>query len=446
MTDKPSCLILINTGKKKSCIDFDSVYNQAVLPIIKANGINPIFIDSNTVGNQLNKVFVERLLLSDYAIIDITNANSNLWFTFGIRYALRPLSTIFIYSKQYPINFDLKEIHAISYSFAQDKHLEIEPFKQQLIQQLMQKDQNKIKETLHAQQIIQFMKGYKVDDIARLKTDTFREQLIYDAHLKESLELARQEKDLKRIKGIQNSIGLLTEIESGIALDLLLSYRAIEAWEEMVNLYESLSEHLKRSVLIREQLGFAYNRLNKKDQAIEILEDLIHEHGVSSETCSILGRVYKDKWMDANQNNQTNEAIINLDKAIEKYVQGFEADWRDAYPGINAITLLDIKGDSKSIQLKQELLPIVRFAVHQRLKHKTPDYWDHATLLELDILGNDQNKALRDLNIAISSIREKWEPKTTANNLKLIANSRFQSNQDSQWIIKIIEQLESCSI
>ena len=44
-------------------------------------------------------------------------------------------------------------------------------------------------------------------------------------------------------------------------------------------------------------------------------------------------------------------------------LEGFMADQRDAYPGINAVTLLDIKGDEAALAQKDRLLPVVKFAV-----------------------------------------------------------------------------------
>ncbi|NJR40519.1 MAG: DUF4071 domain-containing protein, partial [Leptolyngbyaceae cyanobacterium CSU_1_4] len=86
----------------------------------------------------------------------------------------------------------------------------------------------------------------------------------------------------------------------------------------------------------------------------------------------------------------------------------------------NAVTLLEIKGDQRSQAKRDELVPVVLFAVRQRLKGKEPDYWDHATMLELAVLGRDREGADEHLENALAAVREIWEPETTARNLKLI--------------------------
>jgi hypothetical protein len=81
-----------------------------------------------------------------------------------------------------------------------------------------------------------------------------------------------------------------------------------------------------------------------------------------------LGRIYKDRWVEARKCGAEFLADGYLDQAIDVYRRGFEADIREAYPEINVAPLLEIKGNGQSLALKDELLPVVRFAVNQRLE------------------------------------------------------------------------------
>jgi hypothetical protein len=47
-----------------------------------------------------------------------------------------------------------------------------------------------------------------------------------------------------------------------------------------------------------------------------------------------------------------------------------------------------------------------------------------ATLVELAVLERDERAARAALPEAVASIREKWEPETTARNLRLIREAR----------------------
>ncbi len=55
---------------------------------------------------------------------------------------------------------------------------------------------------------------------------------------------------------------------------------------------------------------------------------------------------------------------------------------------------------------KHDMLPVVRYAVTQRLKSSQPDYWDYATLLELAVLDQEESDAAEYLSAAFAAVRE----------------------------------------
>ncbi|WP_228283480.1 TRAFs-binding domain-containing protein [Arcobacter sp. FWKO B] len=265
----------------------------------------------------------------------------------------------------------------------------------------------------------------------------FREQVQYNQQLKSRLEKLRKEKDLQGLISLENELNFQS-VEFGVLVDLFLSYRAIEAFNNMVLLVAKMPKPLQQSVMIQEQLGFALNRLGKRDEAIAVLESVIKNHGNSSETLWILGRVYKDKYEEALDSKDDFMAKAYLKKAIDTYLKGFESDFRDAYPGINAVTLMEIAGDKR----KDEILPVVTYALKQKMK-QSADYWDFATLLELVVIDEDEAKANDVLFDVLDNIRESFEPKTTANNLRMILEHKKNTKtKDFTWIEQVIEKIE----
>ena len=90
--------------------------------------------------------------------------------------------------------------------------------------------------------------------------------------------------------------------------------------------------------------AFTLNRAGHSDKAEKILLSLIEKKGPSSETYGILGRVYKDRWeREYKLEKDENSSIRYLDLAIEAYLKGFQTDLNDPYPGINAITLMELR-------------------------------------------------------------------------------------------------------
>jgi hypothetical protein len=125
--------------------------------------------------------------------------------------------------------------------------------------------------------------------------------------------------------------------------------------------------------------------------------------------------------------------------AIDTYLAGFEADWRDAYPGINAVTLMEMM--EKSDPAPVRILPVVRYSVARKAA-KTPDYWDHATLLELAVLARDTDDAADRLGEALAVARAGWELETTARNLSLIREMRAGRGESAAWIKQIEDALK----
>ena len=129
-----------------------------------------------------------------------------------------------------------------------------------------------------------------------------------------------------------------------------------------------------------------------------------------------------------------------INKAIDAYLRGFEADWRDAYPGINAVTLMEVKEPPDPRRVA--IIPVVTYAVERRIASGKPDYWDYATLLELAVLAKDEQKASDALSNSLASVRAGWEAETTARNLRLIREAREARQEDVTWLKEIEQELE----
>lgn len=453
MADLPLCFVLMPFGMKKDPsggpdINFDRIYEDAIRPGIEAAGMEPVRADEERTGGIIHRAMFERLLLCDFAVADLTTANANVFYELGVRHTARPATTLAIFASHQMPPFDVNYLRALPYRLSEGNTFgagEAELLRNALSTRLNQLRSVALRDEIADSPIFQLLgaDGYKAPDIARLKTDVFRDRMRYSVETKRALADARESHSRDALVKIEEGFKALDAVEMGVLVDLFLSYRAVQAWDRMIELYERLPASLQRSVMLREQLAFALNRSKRRREAIEILEKIASEQGPSSETNGLLGRVYKDLWTDAVASGNKSLASGYLDRAIAAYVRGFEADWRDAYPGINAVTLLDIKGDEQSLKLKSEMLPVVRYAVTQRLKSLKPDYWDYATMLELAVLDEDEQSARQYLSDALAAVREQWEPLSTANNLTLIRDARRARGIAQPWLDESIDELQS---
>ena len=454
MESRPLCFVLMPFGMKKDPsggpdIDFNDIYDRAIRPGIEDADMDPIRADDELTGGIIHKAMFERLLLCDFAVADLTTANANVFYELGVRHATRSATTLPIFAEHQHIPFDVNALRAQPYKLSNNNHLnasEATRLRVNLARRL--RELRSLAREVEAidSPLFQLLNEYGPPEIARLKTDVFRDRVHYAADIKRKLAAARDSRDLTQLKFIESSLGAVDGVEAGVIVDLFLSYRALSAWDEMARLYDLLPAALRRTTMLREQLGLALNRAGRRQEAIRVLQGVLEEQGPSSETHGILGRVYKDLWNDALCQGQTFQAEGYLVLAIDMYEKGFEADPRDAYPGINALTLLEIQGSEESINRKDEMLPIVQYAVKRRLKGSSVDYWDHATLLELAILANDESQSQTHLSMTLSAVRESWEPETTANNLSSIRQARQERGSSQAWLDEIINALEQATL
>jgi hypothetical protein len=431
---RPLCFVLMPFGPKPcsagTLIDFDAVYGELIKPAIEDAELDAIRADEEMTGGIIHKPMYERLILCEYAVCDLTTANANVFYELGLRHALRPGSTVLIFAEgsgQLP--FDVGPLRALPYRLGPDgKPAEAPEIRAKLAQRLRDARNDSVDSPVY-----QLVEGFP--DIQRLKTDVFRDRVRYSEEMKKRLAAARKT-GVEAVRGVEAELGRIADAEAAVVIDLFLSYRAVKAWDAMISLVAKMSRPLATTVMVQEQLGLALNRAGRGDEAEQVLLEVIQNRGPSSETYGILGRVYKDRWEAALQAGDGVLAKGFLNKAIDAYVKGFEADWRDAYPGINAVTLMEIRNPPDP--RREQLLPVVAYAVSRRIAGGRADYWDHATRIELAVLANQEGEAQAALADALATVREGWEAETTARNLRIIREARVARGESLPWA-KVVE-------
>ena len=435
--NRPICFALMPFGQKRditgTIINFDSIYKALIAPSIEEAGLQPLRADEEVAGGIIHKPMFERLILCEYAVADLTTANANVFYELGVRHAVRPWSTVLIYAQSsVRLPFDLSLMRALPYSINLEGGIEDDhntgSTKAELVKRIKQAKEAQSAAT--DSPLFQLVEGYP--NIDHIKTDVFRDQVVYSAQMKQKLAVARK-KGIDAIRALEKQeLGNIRDLEAGVIVDLFLSYRAVKGWQNMINLVDRMPPPLAATAMIQEQLALALNRqaseekepdrTTLREKAEKVLLNLSKKRGPHPETYAILGRIYKDQWEEAIKAGDDLAAPGFLKKAIGAYLSGFEADWRDAYPGINAVTLMEIKNPPDP--RRNELLPVVTYAVERKIASSKPDYWDYATRLELAVLRKDEDLAKSALSDALASIREPFEPETTARNLRIIREAR----------------------
>lgn len=426
---KPLCFVLMPFGQKPDAtgrkIDFDAVYAQIIAPAVRDAGLEPLRADEERGGGIIHKPMFERLVLCDYALADLTTANANVFYELGVRHAAKRRATVLVFHQGGGmLPFDVGLLRALPYAIDANGHpSDAARDRAALAQRLVAAREPDTDSPLYA-----LLDDYP--DIAHTKTDVFRARVDYAEKLKRRLAGIRASRQSQRdkaeaIAALEKELDDLQAVEAGLLVDLLLSYRAVDAWGDMIRLYSRLPPPLDRTALVREQYAHALNRDGQGEEAERVLLALLAEHGHSSETLGLLGRVYKDRWQRALADGKPAVLAAGLlERAIDAYRRGFEADWRDAYPGINALTLMECRNPPSPALL--ELQPVVAYALRRRTAGGNADYWDHAGELELAVLRQDGASIEQHLGAALALLREDWQRVTTLGNLTLVWTARAQ--------------------
>jgi hypothetical protein len=449
---KAVCFVDMPFGKKADLasgveVDFDQVYERAIEPAILGAGLEPIRGDRERTGGIIHGPMFGRLLLSDFVIADLTLNNPNVFYELGIRHTARPFTTVPIFAAIHALPFDVSLVRAIPYTLENGKLTDGAAGKLQ--SDLRSRLDDAIRGAAAKDSpLFQLIPTFPRIDLPHEVTDIFQDQVRHSEEFRNKLTEARaQASDAERLKALQQieqSLGDLKVAQGEVLVDLMLSYRDVSAWTDMVRLSDAFPDYLKANLIVRQQRALALNRRNNagdREQAERILKQIVTEKGPDPETLGILGRVYKDRYKELKSKGSI-MASAALDSSIEAYTRGFEADPRDYYPGVNAIALLIEKGEPDSLQEVARLVPLVSFAVARRGGPASSDYWDLATVLELSAIGNDWKMLGRVLPKLLAAGKASWMIKTTWDNLLLLKAARKRAGQTTGELDQTLEYFQ----
>jgi MAP3K TRAFs-binding domain len=436
------CFVIMPFGKKPDAggrvIDFDAVWTRILAPSIADVGFLAVRADKEMSSGVIHKAMYERLILSEYAVADLTIPNANVFYELGVRHAVRPQTTVLLSAEASRLPFDVGPLATLPYSLDDSgKPNKVKADRAALTQRLLHAKSHDAPDS----PLFTLLNGFTPPQVAREKSDIFRRE-INNAELFRQKLLEARANDMPALDALRDELGDIKTREASVVCDLFLAYRSLKAWARMISLYRAMDPVLANTALVREQYAFALNRDGQGMEAERVLTDLIARRGPSSETYGLLGRVHKDRWREAKQRKDDIAALGALDKAVDAYRRGFEADWRDAFPGVNAATLMEIRQPGAA-EVKA-LVPVVRYAAERKIARGAGDFWDYATLLELAVLERNEAEITARL---IAAWAEKgridgWSPESTAANLRDIAEAREARGEDVTRLRGVIARLE----
>lgn len=445
---KPIVFVIMPFGKKEHPIkhfefDFDRLYTDIFEYLEGDPELNLNFIreDFSTSRGIIHKTMIEKILLSEYAIADLSFSNANAYYELGIRHCAKEETTIILFSDE-SLKFDVAPIKAIKYSIDKEEYLsdsEINTLRYQIKQKLLNAKVNKEIDSPIYDLLPQASIAIKLKDE---DTKSFKQRALeLNNKINTVKRLVRECTRFNRTDTINSLLALtktteLTDSTFILWQEIIRALIDIEAYEETLDLINTNFEHLDCSLYIRQQLGFILNRLGKPFEAIDILEKCLNDFGEISETYGLLGRVYKDFYKQTPE-KESEKKVGFLNKSIETYLQGFNLDSSNFFTGINVANLLFIKNTEESLYKMQEVLTIINFTL-SNIENSIKDYWVLATKLNAKILMQDFYEAYEKVLPALVSMdTPAWKLKTTKASIDNIIKTYNEKGVQNDYLLNI---------
>lgn len=387
----PNCFVVMGFGKKtdftqNKTFDLDKSYHYIIKPAVEAAGYKCVRADEIQHAGNINVPLYQQLFEADLVIADLSTANSNAFFELGVRYALKPRTTIVMSEKGFKMPFDMGQVIVRSY-----EHLgegidfgEVERARRDLTTacqeisaanlvdspvytflRLTPPELRKLSEETEEAAEAQAGKALAATTNEHEKaalTDSF-------ADLMASAIKARAAQDFKRARAILGGIKAAQgdQVDSFVVQQLALVT------------YKSKDLEARQALL----------------EAREVLASLVPKESGDPETLGLWGAIHKRLSELGNTADERREA---LEEAIWAYEKGFYVK-NDFYNGINYAFLLDVRADQMSgdealadhvqaRRVRRRVVSICQTMLAEGIKGESPqskaeqEYWIRATVVE----------------------------------------------------------------
>jgi len=445
-------------------VDSDDVFGRIERVALDA-GLICVRAEVASSGEFVENAMLERLLIADLVIADVTSENPSVNYMIGVRDGVNSRPTILIAARSHegetisvPGTSDV-----VWYSVGRDGVVDPEAddgVHDVLSQRVHQAIDGDLPHGIPLLDATGWAVGGRLEHD---KTDVFLERIStteIGRRIRTALTLRDRDASVEALQDIESE--LLTparntpDLDTGL-LGVYIGYRECAAYEHMVDLFPRMPPELRSTPVVREQLALALNRLAEasdqdggssvghvlRTSALASL-DTLDSRVVTAETLAIRGRIYKGWFHAAVASGDDTEARDMIDKAIETYEDALRADMRDYFPGINAITLRLTRGTPEDVDVAANLVPVVRMAVENAPEaHSEQErYWQIATSLELACAGRDWAAAIREIESLVSLDVGHWMHETTIDNLNLYRGLFDQDIDAAEHLDGVIEHLK----
>lgn len=392
--DAPVAFVAMPYGLRKDTLpgrpdyDADLTWHRILVPALLDAGYRPVRVDLEASLEIIDAKMIRGIGQARLLVADLAHHNPNVFWELGVRHAWMPSGTVLVAPDDAPRPpFDVN--HLSVHIYRRDAAAVSDADAVAAIRML-----RPVLASAHGavdSPVFAALPGLEparlppaVDDAADAAVTAVAERISLDVDLRRANELLALAATLPhpQMSGPQTDA-----LREQIALALLELDRPNDALPLLSPL--ALADVDLDRVMLQQRYALALMRAGgppqQADQRLREAEGLLTRldarHPPSGETLGLLGSAAKRMF----RRSSDAVAAAHLDRAIDAYLRGFQADPQDYYPGVNAVALLRARaartGSAADAEQARALLPVVQFMVDRPGLDYT--VWRQATAAEL---------------------------------------------------------------
>ena len=361
-------------------IDFDALWNKALVPLISELGYEPVRADQDT-GASIILEMLERLYFSDLVVADMTIPNGNVYYEIGIRHACKASGCLLISADWTRALFDTSQMRRLVYPLPEGS---VTDASAEAIKAALRTGAKAL--AAGTSPMYQTIPGFP--DPAKIdphRASVIRQQLDALSRFQGRVRTARLSRDktarAAAAQALRDDYPATGTIPQGVALEVAMLLRDCASWQECIDYIDALPEPIRTLDQLQEQRSLALSKTGNHLQAIAALEQLIAQRGDSSERQGLIGGRYKKLANEAKKAGDDGAWRAYLDDAIDHYAQGMQLDLNDYFPSCNLPRLYRARGEEGDAALADVAAKIAYFACVRARERNPQDEWVNPTLL-----------------------------------------------------------------
>jgi hypothetical protein len=393
-------------------VDFDALWERVYKPVLEGLGYAAVRADRD-VGALMIRDMIQRLAVADLVVADVSMPNANVYYELGVRHAARSTGCVLVAADWAKPLFDVAQIRQLRFPLAEGR--------------VNKRTATKAREALSSQigpllrgrsPVFEAVPGYP-GKIHLAHQSAFRalveELSSFDAEVR-AVGLAPAGDRGRRALKLVDTYGRRPAVREAVVQQLIRLLRDYVGWQAVLDYIAGLPDDLRRHPLVLEQQSLALARTGDVPGSVAALEQLIADHGQSSERWGLLGGRLKQLLAGA---RTSAERRRYLDKTIDAYERGMRLDLNDYYPGNNLPRLYRQRQRDGDLGRAARVAVVTTEACRRRLALGADDSWARASLLGMAFFSGDVEsaQALRDDVERGGPVR--WQLDTTIADLRI---------------------------